>query len=755
MTLIVAPFKNRARITSRGRAIDGRAFPSIGDGTIEGGLLAWNTLVSAKPVFAGPGVQICVDVERGIYYKGNQNGQLGGVLYDDPNAVPGLQNEATGPARPFIGASGKFERALHNTSALVDMSGSTVNATGAGGYGTITLPAVGDWAGGFADATPLPVGATLTRTMSVTIPVGETVTLRVEDVGANEGTSVVVTGTGDAQEITATHTFTTARASGGRSYLWRNTGQTCDGLTVHRSWQYRVGDFPMQNLGGFTLDTLPEHMSEVWGIGLEYDPDTGKPMALVTGGEYAQVFADEDDALWRDGAVSQGITSDLLSSYRDSDGALVRRYHVHGTLASTSAGGLIVEGSTRFATPINSFVTSGLLVRAVSGDVPSGGFGAGLYSETAPSTFLGGSSAGVAVTVGGGWTQCGQTRQQTEAGTDQSRTDIRIVGSVSEAIDCIVEFKHLQLHLGATRQPYFPVPAGGQTVHAAQKLEIDANMFAPLGPDVYSAMGQSGAVGSSGSPWESSTDEGRFSVAGNVLTLSTGSAAETVSLLAAPLGLEDGDVVEVDLTTVRDVGALNIRDGAGTFITGYNINKPTGRMVEQVTVANGLVVKLEAPSTTEEAEFTINAVKQVQSGEATLFVDRTVGQLGLTQYALGLNRDVVSASERFLEFRQTGSNAVQANTAIASSGDDLTLDPAVAIGDRQKLVASRAALEVTGKAEGVTAPAANAVGAVDDYARLRIGTNGWSGGDHDAGRIHAFAVFGRVLNPDEQAELVE
>jgi hypothetical protein len=313
-----------------------------------------------------------------------------------------------------------------------------------------------------------------------------------------------------------------------------------------------------------------------------------------------------------------------------------------------------------------------------------------------------------------------------------------------------------QFAQGASEYPFMPVLEGGQTVHAAQKIERAANEFMPLGANVYSALGQIGAIGSSGSPWESSTGEGRFSVSGNVLTLSAGSAAEIVSLLAAPLGLSDGDVVEVDVTLARTDGGIEFRSPAGVVQVALGLTSPNTRTVKrQFTVSGGVVCQLRAGNTQAAGSITINAVRQVQSSEAALVVDRTVRALGVVQFAAALHRDSTASTERFLEVRQTAGNTLEANTVVASTDDASTLDGSVATGDRQKLVVSRSASEMTGKAEGVTAPAANAVGAVDDFARLTIGTNGWNGGDADAGDIHAIAVFSRVLTSTEQGELVD
>jgi hypothetical protein len=309
-----------------------------------------------------------------------------------------------------------------------------------------------------------------------------------------------------------------------------------------------------------------------------------------------------------------------------------------------------------------------------------------------------------------------------------------------------------QFAQGASEYPFMPVLLGGQAVHAAQKIEIDARYFAPLGPDVYGAMGQGGAIGSGGSPWASDTGEGRFSLADNVLTLTAGSGAETVSL-DAPTGLTNGNVSAQTITVACTAGSILVKDPSGA--TRYTVKAGETRVLPyQSTIASDLALSLYSAAT-GEGTITINAVRQVQSSEATLFVDRTVGALGLGRYITALQKDSTSSSERFLELRQPVINTVQMATVIASADDNTTLDGSVATGDRQRIVASRSASEMTGKAQGVTAPAANAVGAVDDFAKLRIGTNGWNGGDADAGDIHAFAVFSRVLTASEHGEIVD
>jgi hypothetical protein len=255
--------------------------------------------------------------------------------------------------------------------------------------------------------------------------------------------------------------------------------------------------------------------------------------------------------------------------------------------------------------------------------------------------------------------------------------------------------------------------------------------------------------------WFSNTGEGRFSInADGSLTLSAGSAVEKVKLLAAPLGLLDGDIVEVDLSGVRSAGGFYIKLPGGLSIERFESVNTEGNAVFQTTVVGGVLFEIEAGTTTAAGTLTINSIRKALSDDLTMFADVTFATdvPDADQYILSTSNE--TGAER-RELRHSSGGSVLAAAVVAGAGDTSTLDTTVADGTRESFAMSFTPTALTVKATGVSAPASNAITQGQPTTSIYLGLNGWSNLNYFSGKARVEAILVRELDAAEHIEMVD
>lgn len=498
---ISTPFKgvvNDVTMLAAGHWMYSGPTPQIGDGTLWGSMLAYNALVSEKPIFSiapSNALQLLVDVERGIFLKGDQGHGHEVEFHEDPNGI--LANAATGPARPFIGASGGYEIALHDLTGEEDFSTWTAVGTAVGGYESIS-GASGNGNYVMRRVTMPLVAGTVAKIEVEAHDVlpGDTVQVEIStDTGGAKATTFTIAAEGET--LVVEHTL-----SGNASRVDFRLGQ---GTGTKAAWRPKncwgritrggAGRFPMQNLGRYTNVTRPRRAGPWWGWGVEYHPDTGKARRIVGGAEYANAHPGEDltGTSGYANTTNNGVTSTILSRYIDAQGRVVARIQHQGTLTAISAGAGTANVASRTPAAPGQTWVSRLECRLISGSSPSEGVAPGVHEETAPGTYLvgNGSTDGGDTPIASEWTTRKTTRTLSNGSTDQVRLGAVLRGEVGEVIDCVIEYREVQIAPGDF--PYLPRLPGGQSVHALQRRQVNAHRIMPLGPNLY-PQGQSGAI---------------------------------------------------------------------------------------------------------------------------------------------------------------------------------------------------------------------------------------------------------------------
>ncbi|MBO6789507.1 MAG: hypothetical protein JJ894_03120 [Dinoroseobacter sp.] len=611
--------------------------PQAGDGTLYGSMLTYNILMNLKPVLNPlPDNELCllIDVPLGLYVSMDWTNGFEFQIYEDPNAIPGIQSAltATGLAAAFVGASGGLELPLHNLVPFKDMSQWTDSGTAVGAYGAISgLGGSGNYI--YKHTTlDVPNGTKIALVTKLKGTNGERTTVEITTTGANTvAAGVDLDGT---EQTIVTPLTLNADATRVDARIGQNSdGNAASDVEVLGAWlyfeTYGLGAWPMQNLAGFTIDNLPEDLT--YGLGVVYNKETGLPDHLGLGAEYrnlvnnplfvggtvgilgaggvlpegvdltsetgAEIHRLSDDEMeitvWRE-AVGQKAyprirLSDHLLDAVTPGQSMVGQIEIEVVTNDSAAG--VVRASVDFRNK-GSYVGDGF----VTPDLAVGS--SGHYAEivTVPATSdTGGLSVQVPSTV-----QDGDT----------------------DTVRLIIKRPQLVNNSNIIGLPLIPSIPGGQDTHAAQPFYGDISTFAKLEPDLYSALGQSGAIGTGGSPWSSDTGEGRFSVVGNVITLSPGIAAERITVFASPLGLQDGDVVEIDYAMSRLAGNVALEEPStanGTNFAQWGSTHPSYSGKHQVVVEHGRVMQIHITGGVANAAGTIAiSIRKVQQGEWTI-----------------------------------------------------------------------------------------------------------------------------------------
>jgi hypothetical protein len=253
--------------------------------------------------------------------------------------------------------------------------------------------------------------------------------------------------------------------------------------------------------------------------------------------------------------------------------------------------------------------------------------------------------------------------------------------------------------------------------------------------------------------WMSSTGEGRFSVSGDVLTLSAGGAAENAKLLAAPLGWADGDVIRSEWEITCTAGAIEVRNPVGAVLHTIRAGETRSLKKIQTKIAGGEVIRLYADAN-GAGTIRRTMTREVEQGPLTIAAEFTVRKadtggiypmIARISDAAASNNELVSMmlgpSERlFFDYVHGGNYQGGANTAPAFV-DDAT---------RYKFAASI-------KANSIRSTA-NSIHSTPDTNTADIGPRGHTQlmllPSHDWVDLHTLAIF-RGADVKSDAEHLE